>query len=149
MWNITQAIESDMPNWMNLVDKVSWNFPGLESDEQLVAYRSVVIKNMKRGTALCAKVNNQIVGILIYSINQKRIGCMAVDPAFRRQAIGTKLIEKMFSSFKKGDEISVSTFRGNDQKGIAPRSMYKKLGFVESELCIEFDYPHQMFILRM
>jgi len=149
MINITQAIESDLTKWMLLVDKVRWNFPGLESDEQLEDYRNVVIKNMKRGTALCAKDNEMIVGILIFSIKQKRLGCMAVDPEYRRQEIASKLIENMLSFFRKGDEISVSTFREDDLKGIAPRSLYKKLGFAEAEFIIEFNYPNQMFRLQM
>jgi hypothetical protein len=43
--------------------------------------------------------------------------------------------------------ISVSTFREEDIKGIAPRALYKKFGFVEGELIEEFGYPNQRFIL--
>ena len=45
-------------------------------------------------------------------------------------------------------EITVSTFRENDEKGIAPRALYRKFGFQEGELTEEFGYPNQVFVLR-
>lgn len=45
-------------------------------------------------------------------------------------------------------DISVSTFREDDEKGIAPRALYKKFGFKEDELIEEFGYPNQRFVLR-
>lgn len=38
--------------------------------------------------------------------------------------------------------------REGDVKGIAPRPLYKKFGFEEDELIIEFEYPVQKFILH-
>jgi len=43
---------------------------------------------------------------------------------------------------------TVTTFRDNDKKGIAPRALYKQFGFVEEKLLIENDYPVQRFVLR-
>jgi hypothetical protein len=54
----------------------------------------------------------------------------------------------MISLFPSDVNISVTTFRKDDMKGIAPRSLYKKYGFEEDELVIEFEYPHQKFILH-
>lgn len=45
-------------------------------------------------------------------------------------------------------EISVSTFRADDEKGTAPRALYEKYGFVADELIEEFDYPNQKYILH-
>ena len=45
-------------------------------------------------------------------------------------------------------DITVSTFRENDVKGIAPRNLYKKFGFEEDELIEEFGYPNQRFVLH-
>ena len=45
-------------------------------------------------------------------------------------------------------EITVSTFRENDEKGIAPRALYKKFGFQEGEMTEEFGYPNQVFVLH-
>ena len=149
MWNVNSATLEDISSWMNLVEKVRLNFPGLETENDINEYKNTVIKNVNRKTALCVKNGSKLVGILIYSIRQKRIGCMAVDPEYRQRGIGSKLIREMLKNFQSGDEITVSTFRDNDDKGIAPRAMYKRLGFEEKELCTEFNYPHQIFKLKM
>lgn len=57
------------------------------------------------------------------------------------------MIEKMLSLFPKDIDISVTTFREEDEKGRAPRPLYKKFGFKEDELTMEFEYPHQRFTL--
>jgi hypothetical protein len=54
---------------------------------------------------------------------------------------------KMISVFPNDVDISVTTFREGDIRGIAPRPLYKKFGFEEDELVIEFEYPEQKFIL--
>ncbi len=133
---------------MSLIDIVRDNFPGIGTEESLKEYRNTVIKNMKRKTALCVKSNDRIVGILIFSYNAKCLSCMAVHPQFRKQGIGSALVEKMISLFPVVIDISVSTFREDDPKGIAPRALYKKYGFEEGKLITEFNYPHQKFILK-
>ena len=73
---------------------------------------------------------------------------MAVHPEYRKIGIGSMLVKTMLDSFPSGSEISVSTFREGDSLGVAPRALYKKLGFKEGDLTIEFDYPNQKFILN-
>lgn len=58
------------------------------------------------------------------------------------------MIEKMLALFPSDAELTVTTFREEDDKGLAPRPLYKKFGFVEGELIDEFDYPHQRFVLQ-
>ncbi|QSX06581.1 GNAT family N-acetyltransferase [Sedimentibacter sp. zth1] len=91
---------------------------------------------------------NIVVGILLFSYNQSCLSCMAVHPSYRKRGIATAMINKMLSIMPKGKDITVSTFIENDNKGIAPRALYKKFGFVEDELCIEFNYPNQKFVLH-
>lgn len=73
---------------------------------------------------------------------------MAVHPEHRRQGIAEAMIQRMLPLFPEDADISVTTFRENDSKGIAPRSLYRKIGFTEAELVEEFHYPHQKFVLR-
>lgn len=137
----------DMDSWIEMVKIVRNNFPGLETSEKMEEYRQTVIKNIKRNTAICMKYEAGIVGILLFSYNSKCLSCMAVHPNHRRNGIGTAMIEKMISLFPDNMNISVTTFRKDDIKGIAPRQLYKKYGFKEDELVTEFDYPLQKFIL--
>jgi len=112
------------------------------------AYRQTVIKNIKRKTAPCVKYKNDIIGVMLFSYNSKCLSCMAVHPDHRRKGIASAMIEKMLSLFPNNTDISVTTFREDDIKGIAPRQLYKKYGFEEDELITEFGYPNQKFILH-
>ncbi len=75
------------------------------------------------------------------------ICCLAVSAEHRRQGIGSALLEKALDELDRSREISVSTFREDDEKGTAPRALYKKFGFKEAELIEEFGYPNQRFVL--
>ena len=45
-------------------------------------------------------------------------------------------------------QISVTTFREGDKADTGYREIWKRLGFVEAELLVEFGYPTQRFILQ-
>nr|WP_243150503.1 hypothetical protein [Clostridium sporogenes] len=61
------------------------------------------------------------------------------------KGIATSLFNKMYNKIPKG---TVTTYRENDTKGKAERALYKKLGFIEDELIMEFGYPCQRFIFN-
>ncbi len=139
---------NEIDSWIKMIDIVRDNFPGLDTAEKMDSYRQTVVKNISRKTALCIKYESDIVGVMIFSYNSKCLSCMAVHPNHRRKGIASAMIEKMLSLFPNSTDITVTTFRADDIKGIAPRSLYKKYGFEEDELVTEFDYPHQKFILH-
>jgi hypothetical protein len=58
------------------------------------------------------------------------------------------MIEKMLTLLPRDVDICVTTFRAGDEKGAAPRLLYRKFGFTEGELLEEFSYPVQRFILH-
>ncbi|MCE5168364.1 GNAT family N-acetyltransferase [Paenibacillus profundus] len=148
-FTIQMATNDDLELWMKLVKFIRTNFPGLETEEQLQGYQKTVEKNIGRRTAICAKQNDIVVGILLFSYNQNCLSCMAVHPAYRKRGIASAMINKMLSLLPDDKDIWVSTFRENDEKGIAPRALYKKFGFVLNELFFdENNYPHQKFILH-
>ena len=139
--------EDDIEAWMQLVDKVSWNFPGLETKEKIKEHEAVVLKFMEQKRALCIKDRDNIVGVLLISKKHNMICCLAVDPDYRRRGIAAKLMLAALDILDRTKDISVSTFREDDPKGVAPRTLYKKFGFQEAELIEEFGYPNQKFIL--
>jgi ribosomal protein S18 acetylase RimI-like enzyme len=148
-YSLCYAEMTDIDSWIKTVDIVKEEFPGLETSEKMDGYRQSVIKNIKRKTALCVKYASEIVGVMLFSYNSKCISCMAVHPKHRRKGIAAAMIEKMISLFDKDTDISVTTFREDDMKGIAPRALYKEYGFKEDELVTEFNYPQQKFILHI
>lgn len=142
------ATLDDLSSWMELIRLVSWNFPGLETEELITSYKGTVIKNINRNTAICATNHEVVVGLLLFSVNHSMLSCMAVHPNYRRYGIATKMIDLMLTQLPKNRDIVVTTFREENEKGIAPRELYKKIGFTEGELCYEFNHPQQRFILR-
>lgn len=138
---------SYIDSWMTLVRKVSWNFPGLETEEGIIDHRNTVLKFISKNQAICARENNRVIGVLLFSRYHNMICCLAVDPDFRRQGIASMLLEKALQELDRNRDITVSTFREDDEKGRAPRALYKKFGFKEGELTVEFGYPNQVFVL--
>ena len=138
---------ADIDQWINLVRRVSWNFPGLETEKDLEEHRQTVLKFIEKRQALCVEADDQIQGVLLFSRNRNMICCLAVSPESRRNGIASKLLQTALSELDRNRDITVSTFREGDEKGVAPRSLYKKFGFVEAELTEEFGYPNQVFVL--
>ena len=139
---------SDIDSWMRLVRKVSWNFPGLETEQSIDEHKIIVLKFMNDKRALCVKNEQEIVGVLLYSWKYNMICCLAVDPAYRKRGIASLLLREAIDKLDRDKDITVSTFRENDVKGIAPRKLYKKFGFEEGELIEEFGYPNLRFVLH-
>lgn len=139
--------QDDIESWMELVNKVSWNFPGLETKEKLKEHEATVLKFIEQKRALCIKNKDNVVGVMLISKKHNMICCLAVDPDYRRKGIATKLMAVALNILDTTRDISVSTFQEGDPKGIAPRTLYKKFGFQEAELIEEFGYPNQKFVL--
>ncbi len=147
-WEAIFGESSYIDSWMQLVRKVSWNFPGLETEENLEEHKQTVLKFMNKLQAVCVKDSEIIVGVLLFSRNRNMICCLAVDPEYRQQGLASILLRKALAELDRSREITVSTFRENDEKGIAPRALYKKFGFQEGEMTEEFGYPNQVFVLH-
>lgn len=75
------------------------------------------------------------------------ICCLAVAPAYRRRGVASMLMDEALARLDRTKEISVSTFRADDEKGTAPRALYEKYGFIADELTEEFNYPNQKYVL--
>lgn len=139
---------ADIDSWMDLVRQVRWNFPGLETEKDLDEHRQTVLRFMEKRQALCVKSGGQCSGVLLFSRNRNMICCLAVSPESRRTGIASKLLETALGELDRSRDITVSTFREDDEKGTAPRALYRKFGFAEGELTEEYGYPNQVFVLR-
>ena len=142
------GISIDIESWMQLVQRVRWNFPGLETAVALDDHRKTVLRFMGENRALCVKDAEKVVAVLLLSKKHNMICCLAVAPEYRRNGIASALLEKALTELDSSRDITVTTFRDNDEKGSAPRALYKRFGFVEEKLMIEIDYPVQRFVLR-
>lgn len=146
---IKDAEIKNLPSWMSLVEIVRESFPGLETEKDMEEYRKTVIKFIEQKRAICAVDGNMVTGILLYSKTRNMLCCMAVHPEYRRQKIGSKMIQRMLQNLDTKKDIVVETFRQEDEKGKETREFYKSLGFEEGELCYsDSQYPVQKFVLK-
>ena len=146
--NVGYAVMDNLKSWMALIDLVRWNFPGLGTQEEIDAYKKTVEKNIARKSAICALAKDKVVGFLLFSTKYNMLSHMAVHPEYRRKKIASRMIKLMLNDLDRSQDIIVLTFREDDEKGAAPRALYKSFGFEAGELCYDMNYPEQKFILR-
>ena len=144
---ISLARPCEIDRWMALVDQVKAAFPGLETPEAMAEHRSTVLGFMERNAALCAKINGNIVGALLFSREDSVLCFLAVDPGFRRRHIAEKLVRHMFTFLDTDRDVTVTTYREDVPEGRAARAFYRHLGFVEGRLTEEFGSLVQEFVL--
>lgn len=141
------GVPEDIENWMKLVNQIRWNFPGLETQERLDEHKATVLRFMGKRQAICVKVGGEIAGVMLFSRGHNMICCLGVSPDYRRCGIASMLMDEALRILDKTKEISVSTFCADDEKGLAPRALYEKYGFIEDELVEAMGYPNQKYIL--
>lgn len=139
---------ADLASWMALVREVRWYFPGLETEDALAEHEKTVSKFMSQQRALCVKDAHAVVGVLLLSRNHNMICCLAVKPAYRRRGVASLLLETALNELDRDRDVVVTTFREGDDKGVAPRALYKGFGFVEGALVEEYGCPCQVFTLH-
>lgn len=140
--------EKDIDNWMNLVDEIKGYFPGLETNEALEEHRKTVLEFMDEQSAICAKINSKIVGVLLFSKENNTLCFLGVAQACRRQHIAENMVSFMLAFMDSEKDIVVTTYREGVPEGIAARAFYKKMGFVDGKLTEEFGSPVQELVLR-
>lgn len=143
-----RANEADIQQWMKLVRSVAWNFPGLETEEALQEYERTTLRFMRRGNAVCAVERGRMIGVLLYSHKRNLLCCMAVAADARRRGAGQAMFDLMLTMADPTRDLSVTTFREEDPKGVAPRAFYARQGFIPAELVEENGYPCQRFVRR-
>ena len=132
------GVPEDIEKWMDLITEVRWDFPGLETQEKLNEHKTTVLKFMDKRQAVCVKEESEIAGVILFSRKHNMICCLAVAPRYRRRGVATMLMVEALANLDRAKEISVSTFRADDVKGIAPRTLYEKFGFVSEGIRPKF-----------
>lgn len=79
----------DIVSWMELVNHVSWNFPGLETSDKIEEHKNTVLRFMGRKEALCVNEEEKIV----------------VSPSYRRNGIASMLLIEAFTKLDNGNKI--------------------------------------------
>ena len=141
------ANECDIDGWMNLVSKVRDSFPGLETKEALDGHKDTVLGFIRKESAICARIEDKIVGVLLFSKDNNMLCFLAVDPEYRRQHIAEKMFRFILPRMSAGKPITVTTYRDGVPEGVAARSFYQKLGFIPGRMTVEFGSTVQEFVM--
>ena len=144
---IRLAQPQDLAGWMELVEKIRFSFPGLETPEAMEAHRQTVRSFMCRGWAVCAVERQRIAGVLRVSAEDNTLCFLAVDPAFRRRHAAAGMVACGLAHMDPRRAVTVTTYREGHPAGTAARAFYKSLGFAEGKLTEEFGSPVQEFVL--
>ena len=116
-------------SWMQLVRKVSWNFPGLETEACIDEHEQTVLKFMNKKQALCVKSQGTIIGVLLFSRNKNMICCLAVDPEHRREGIASILLRKALNELDARRESRCQRFVKMMKKGLQQGHCTENLDF--------------------
>ena len=132
-WIIKVATINDCEKWFSFVKNVTHDFYDIDlaNDKD---YRNVIIKNIKRKTAVYVEKNEKIIGGMIFSPNQNHIGWLAVDPKFRRRGIGTALVHYMLMELPDRKQFKVKTFMEGEWQSESSHPFYISLGFKPKEV---------------
>lgn len=141
---ITYATDADIPEWMKLVRLVIDGFPHLD-EKSYVEKLQEYIRNRR---ALILKDESTAIGIMAFHERAGSIDFLGVHPQYRKKGIAKAFCEKALHELAYSEIITVTTFREGDKADTGYREVFKKIGFAEAELLVEFGYPTQRFILK-
>ncbi len=124
-----EATREDVASWLEIVREVEPLFgpmPGFES---------VLVRNIGRGTALCARdASGQVLGgALLQAPPDTRITWLAVRASARRRGIGRALVAEALRRCQPPCEVLVDTFGSDKAEGRAARGLYESFGFTPAE----------------
>lgn len=143
-WNITHAVQEDIPSWMELVRLVIDGFPHLHEQEHV----AVVKQRIKAKEAFILKDGCAAIRIMLFSRRTGSIDFMGTHPLYRKKGLPKAFLNKVMGELLYGREISITTYRSGDRADTGHRRQIMDLGFAEAELLVEFGYPTQRFILQ-
>jgi ribosomal protein S18 acetylase RimI-like enzyme len=124
-----EATREDVASWLEIVREVEPLFgpmPGFES---------ALLRNIGRGTALCARdASGQVLGgILLQAPPDTRITWLAVKASARRRGVGRALVAEALRRCQPPCEVLVDTFGSDNAQGRAARGLYESFGFTPAE----------------
>jgi AraC-like DNA-binding protein/ribosomal protein S18 acetylase RimI-like enzyme len=141
--NIQFAQIEDIPDWMALVRLAIDGYPHLSEPVYIVRLNQYIAER----SALIMRDGKTTIGAMAFSYDTGSIDFLGVHPQYRDHGVTKALLDELMDELLIGKEISITTFRKHDQADTGYREEYRKLGFAESELLIEYGYPTQRFVL--
>jgi [ribosomal protein S18]-alanine N-acetyltransferase len=140
--HIRWMIRRDMPTVLR-IEESSFEFPWTE-DEFIRCLRQ------RDCIGMVAERNEEVVGFMIYELHKTRIHILsfAVHPEFRREKVGSAMIEKLVSklAYQRRNRIVLEVRETN----LPAQLFFRQLGFRATGVLKEFyeDTPEDAFLMQ-
>ena len=106
---------------MDLIAEVRSNVPGLETREKLSEHKTAVLGSMDKRQTIRVKEATGIAGVKLFSREHNMICFLAGTPRYRRRGAATMHMDEALADQDRAIEITVSTFRTDDEKEMRQR----------------------------
>lgn len=136
---VRPARADDIPAWMALLEQVVDGYPHLNEAEHL-AWLKV---RMAREEALILTGGGRAAGAVGFSSDTGCVEYLGVHPQYRVLGLSVRLLKAVGRRLSPGRALNLTTFREGDPADPGYRREWKRLGFREGELLVEFGYPTQ------
>ena len=126
---VREAKREDVASWLEIVREVEPLFGPMP------AFESVLLRNIGRGTALCAgDTSGQVLGgVLLKAPPGTAITWLAVRTSARRRGVGRVLVAEALRRCRPPCQVLVDTFGADNPEGRAARGLYESFGFTPAE----------------
>ena len=141
--SIKFATSADVDAWMELVRLTVDGYPRLDEAE----YKDKLHQYIADSKALILRDEGMVAGIMGFSRDTGNIDFLAVHPQYRHTGVTRLFLGKIMDGLSCGKEISVTTYRAGDKADTGYREEYRRIGFAEKELLVEYGYPVQRLVL--
>lgn len=141
--SIKFATSADVDAWMELVRLTVDGYPRLDEAE----YKDKLHQYIADSKALILRDGEMAAGIMGFSRDTGNIDFLAVHPQYRHTGVTRLFLGKIMDGLSCGKEISVTTYRAGDKADTGYREEYRRIGFAEKELLVEYGYPVQRLVL--
>lgn len=141
--NIKFATPEDVDDWMELVNLTIDGYPCLDKKD----YTANLHQYIADKKALILRDVGLAIGVMGFSPETGSIDFLAVHPQYRHLGITKLFLDKLAGELLYGKEITLTTYRAGDKADTGWREEYRRLGFAERELLVEYGYPTQRFVL--
>jgi GNAT superfamily N-acetyltransferase len=119
-----------IPAWVELSREVELLFEGAMAEDK--GFHEFMHRKIAQQDAFIVRDeanSNELMGLIAVSRTNNAISWFAVSEKHKRKGIGSRLLENAIKELDNTNEISVVTFREDNQQGIPARKLYKKFGF--------------------
>lgn len=124
-----EGTPADVASWLEIVREAEPLFGPMPD------FRSALLRNIRRGTALCVRdANGQVLGgALMQAPPRTVITWLAVRTSARRHGVGQALVAEILRRCPPPSEVLVDTFGADNPEGRPARRLYESFGFVPAE----------------